>query len=641
MTRPVCPIRYSLLLLLIPTISAAQPSRESISALKQLTLDELLDVEVTTVSRQPQRLAEVASGIQVVTGELIRRSGATTLPQALRLAPNIQAAQVGSSYWTIGARGFNSNSTTSNKLLVQIDGRSVYSPLFSGTFWDTQDVFLPDVERIEVISGPGGAMWGANAVNGVISVLTKTAKDTQGTLLYAGGGNEERGFGGVRHGGRIGADGYYRVYLKHFDVDGTVRANGADARDRWVMTQGGFRADWEKTNHRLLTVQGDLYSGTIEVPNAPRGKLSGGNLLARWTQPLAGGTMTVQAYYDYAWRWAATTFADRLETVDVDAQHDFRLGEKHRIVWGLNYRFWRDYVRNTPAQAFLPPNADIQLGGVFVQDEIELVPERLRVSVGAKFEHNSYSGSDFSPSIRGAWLVAPAHTVWAAASRAVRTPSRLDRDFFQPPQAPFVVVGGDFHSEVLHAFELGWRGTVWDRFSGSLTIFHHDYADLRSLEPGSPIPFRFANGVEGESDGFELSLSGTLTRAWRWSASWTHLAQDRRPQSWSRDINRGMVEISDPENEFRLNTGFELARNIEVDLFLRRVDEVPQFANNVLSFIPAYTELDARIGWAPRENWELSLVGRNLLDSQHPEAGVPATRREIERSIYARCTWQF
>jgi iron complex outermembrane recepter protein len=625
-----------------PVFMAAETA-DGVHGYKKLTLQELMDVEVVSVSRRPEKLSETASAIYVITHEQIRRSGATNVPDALRLAPNLHVGQVSSSSWTIGARGFNSTNTTSNKLLVMIDGRSVYSPLFSGVFWDTQDVFLPDLDRIEVISGPGGATWGANAVNGIINVLTKSARETQGGLAYGGGGGEERRFGGVRYGGRVGAGGHYRIYAKHFDVDGFARPDGSDARDRHVMTQVGFRTDWDLSESAQLTVQGDAYNGWIAQPTAPRGELSGANLLARWTRTHSTDSqIQVQAYYDYARRWATNTFADWLETFDLDAQHQLSLGGRHRIVWGVNYRLWLDEVRNSPTQAFMPAADTVNLGSMFVQDEFELVPERLRVTLGIKLEHSDYSGFEYQPSARLAWLVTEKHTLWSAVSRAVRTPSRLDRDLYQPTRAPFVIAGGpNFSSEILWAYEAGWRGRFTERTSGAVTYFYHDYDDLRSVEPTGPLPLVFANGIEAQTYGVELSLEQEVTSWWRLRAAYALLRRELSYKPGGRDLNQLQSEISDPENEATLHTSFDLPGRIELDGSLRYVDDVPTFANGQRGFVPSYTELDARIAWHARDDLELSVVGRSLLDRQHRAAGAGPNRREIERSVHGKATWRF
>jgi iron complex outermembrane receptor protein len=476
----------------------AQRSAASAAAysLKRLTLEELMEIEVRTVSRHPEKLSETPASIRVITGEEIRRSGATVIPQALRLASQLHVAQVSSSYWTIGARGFNSSGTTSNKLLVMIDGRSVYTPLFSGTYWDSQDVFLPDVDRIEVINGPGGALWGANAVNGVISIITKRASETQGGLLYGGAGNEEQLLGGFRYGGRVGASGHYRVYARHLDFEGAIRTDGRDMRNRWVFSQAGFRADWNFAHDVEATFQGDLYTGWIAQPTSSRGEFDGGNLLGRVLKRFThDSTLTVQSYFDSARRGAPDTFADRIEQADVDVQHEMHLGvNQHTVVWGINHRTSRDRVRNLPTRAFIPATFTHRLYSAFAHAEFAVIPEQVRATAGVKFEYNNYSGSDILPNVRLAWLVSPQQTIWAAISRAVRTPSRLERDLFIPPTPPFLAAGGpNYGSEELWAYEVGWRGRLAEKTSTSITGFVHDYDDLRTLE--QPAPFVFANGL--------------------------------------------------------------------------------------------------------------------------------------------------
>lgn len=629
-----------LLALLAAPALAQSSAATSTTALKQLSLEELMDIEVTAVSRRPEKLRETAAAVRVITGEEIRRAGAASIPQALRLAAGLHAAQVGSNYWTIGARGFNSTATTSNKLLVMIDGRSIYSPLFSGVFWDTQDVFLDDVDRIEVVSGPGGATWGANAVNGVINLVTLDAQATQGTLFYGGAGTEERRFGGLRHGGRIG-QGHYRVYAKHFDVESTIRQNRADARDRWVLSHGGFRTDWQQSGGTHLTLQGDAYTGWIAQPTAARGELRGGNVLGRWTQPLVnGGEVQVQGYFDTARRSAPNTFGDRLDTFDLDTQHRLATRGRHELIWGINGRVSNDEIRNLPTQAFRPAKFTHRLLSAFVQDEIELSPNRLRLTLGAKFEHNNYSGSDFQPSARFAWIVNPHHTAWAAVSRAVRTPSRVDRDLFIPPNPPFTVAGGpNFGSETLVAYEAGWRGRLAPALASALTVFLHDYDDLRTAE--LPVPVTFGNGLKGKTYGVEWTADYAPAPWWRWSAGYTLLRKDLQLKPGSRDLNLGRTEISDPKHQAQLRTALDLTRSLQLDVMARWIGAVPTFAANTLGTVPAYSELDARLAWTVRDGLELAIIGRNLLDGSHPEAGAPNNRRELERSVSGKATWRF
>src|SRR5690242_8892434 len=328
---------------------AQQP--DSLGVLKRLSVEELMNVEVTSVSKRAEKLSQTASAIQVITQEEIRRSGASSLPEALRLATNLQVAQIDSRQWAISARGFNS--TSSNKLLVLIDGRAVYTPLFSGVFWDVQDVPLADIDRIEVISGPGATLWGANAVNGVINIITKDANDTQGLLLSGGGGTELRGFGAARYGGALGTHGHYRIYGGGFGRDPTALPNGQDAKDDWHLGQGGVRVDWDASTNSHFAVQGDLYDGRIAQPTASDIAVSGGNVMAKWSRTISEtATLAAQLYYDRTHRNIPGTFGEDLDTYDVDLQHQIRLGTRHNVVWGLGYRLINDHVANSAALAF-------------------------------------------------------------------------------------------------------------------------------------------------------------------------------------------------------------------------------------------------------------------------------------------------
>lgn len=640
--RPLSPT--ALLPLLVSALSCPAQSTAvpDIAKLKRLSLEDLMNLEVVSVSRHPEKAAETASAIRVVTGEEIRRSGAATLPQALRLASNLHAQQLSSSYWTISARGLNQTTATSNKLLVMIDGRTIYTPLVSGTYWDQRDVFLPDVDRIEVISGPGGSAWGANAVNGVINIRTKSSAATQGGLLYGGAGIEERVLGGFRYGGTLGESGHYRVYAKHLDYDGGQRSNGTDARNRWVLSQTGFRTDTQPFAGSSVVVQGDLYTGWIQQPTSARGELDGGNLTAKWTQAIApGSTFIAQAFYDSARRGAPTTFGDRLDTVDVDLQHESLFGrDRHRVVWGGGHRINNDKVRNLATQAFLPAELRHELTTAFVHTEWTLVPERLRLIVGSKYEHNTYSGAEHQPNVRVAWYFAPQQTLWAAVSRAVRTPSRVDRDLFIPPQPPFTAAGGpNFHSEELVAYELGWKGRLAARWTGAVTGFVHDYDGLRTLE--LPVPLMFMNGLDARTYGAEAFVQHRLSDAVNVNFGYTWFKRDFRLKAWSRDFNAGNVEIADPEHQAHVRVAVDLPARWELDLGARYVSSVPTLAARVVSAVPAYTELDARLGWTSESGWELSLIGTNLLDKAHPETGPVNNRREIERSVHGRVTWRF
>src|SRR5216110_1012805 len=401
----------------------------SASQLKQFSLEELLNLEVTTVSKRPEKLTEAASAIQVITQEDIRRSGATSIPEALRLASNLEVAQVDSRQWAISARGFNS--TTVNKLLVLIDGRTVYTPLYSGVFWDVQDIPLWDVDRIEVISGPGATLWGANAVNGVINVITRNSRDSQGLLVSGGGGTELRGFGNARYGGALSPTVHYRVYGTGFARQPTLLPSSLDAADGWHALQGGFRVDWDASPTNGVSVHGDLYDGRIGQPSAGDIAVSGRNLAARWSHTIsATSDVRTELYYDRTHRDIPGTFGEDLDTYDVDIQHRTELGERHDLVWGLGYRLINDRVVNSAVVEFLPPHVARQWFTGFVQDEIALVPNRLHVALGTKLEHNDYTGFEIQPSGRANWRLSPSGTLWAAVARALRTPSRIDRELF-------------------------------------------------------------------------------------------------------------------------------------------------------------------------------------------------------------------
>lgn len=639
-------LRYASLLVVLSCLqplgfTQSRGRDPGIARLKRFTLEELMDVPVHSVSRHSEKLSETPSAVRVITAEEIRRSGASTLPQALRLASNLQVAQVSASYWTIGARGFNASGTTSNKLLTLVDGRSVYTPLFSGTYWDSLDVFLPDVDRIEVISGPGGSAWGANAVNGVISVISKSSAETQGGLLYAGAGIEEQMLGGFRYGGKLGGKGHFRVYAKHLDFDGPIRSNGTDARNRWVLSQTGFRSDVQPGGGSDLTLQGDLYTGWIEQATSARGEYDGGNLLVRWIIPAGESTIAAKAYYDSARRGAPNSFGDRLDIVDLDLQQEVPFGRQpHRLVWGAGHRASSDRVRNLATQAFIPAEFTHRLWTAFAHAEFEVRPRTLRLTVGSKYEHNNYTGADHQPNVRLAWLLAPHQTLWTAVSRAVRTPSRVDRDLFIPPQPPFTAAGGsNFQSEILWAYEAGWRGRIGAGTTASLVGYFHDYHGLRTLE--LPLPLQFANGLDARTYGAEVFLRHDLTTSMSLTAGYTLLKKDFRLKTWSRDLNLGMVEEADPENQFQVRASADVARNWELDLSLRHIARVPTVATRVQSNVPSYTELDARLAWLPRHDLEVALIGTNLLDRAHPETGVANNLREIERSVHARFAWHF
>lgn len=641
----------------IPTATAVA---EDPSSYKKMSLEELMNQEVTSVSKRSEPYAQAPAAIQVITQDEIRRSGASSLPEALRLADNLNVAQKNSHDWGISARGFNTD--LANKLLVLIDGRTVYSPLDAGVFWNLQNVLLEDIDRIEVVSGPGGTLWGANAVNGVINVTTKSAKETQGTYLETGGGTDLRDFGGVRYGGKLAPDVYYRVYGMHFDRNNEVYDNGNPAPDSWDNSQGGFRIDAEPSEDNTFTVQGDYYNGGTEQPSNRHQQFYGGNLVTRWNHAISEDSdLSVQFYYDRTHFTLpvapvllspAGTFIDTLDTYDATLQHSFQAGDYNRIVWGVGYRFTHDEVENAPGLAFYPTTLEQNLPSAFIQDEI-MLRENLFLTVGTKFEHNDYTGVEVEPSSRIRWDITDKQMVWAAISRAVRMPSRIDRDLTQPtglaaPLPPSVLNGGaDFKSETVIAYELGYRAQISPTVSTTVSTFYNQYDNLRSTTPSPPpaflgFPLTIQNNIKGETYGVELGLTYQAYEWWRLHGGYNYLEEHLQVKSMQVDFSNGLNETSDPQHQFSLRSSMDLAHNVEFDTGLRWVDVLHNNNGPTRGNVPGYVELDVRLGWRPVENLELSIVGQNLLHDQHAEYGFPSpTRTEIERSVYGKITWRF
>jgi iron complex outermembrane receptor protein len=599
--------------------------------LADLSLEQLSSIQVTSVSKRSEWLADAAASIYVISAEDIRRSGAVTLPEALRLAPNLQVARADAPQYAITARGYNS--VLANKMLVMIDGRTVYSPLFSGVFWEAQDTLLEDIERIEVISGPGGTLWGSNAVNGVINITTRSSGETQGALAAAGMGNRHNE-AAFRYGGTIGGDGRFRVYGKLADEPQTKRANGAGLGDSWNRNQFGFRADWGGAA-QSFTFQGDAYSADIDQMPTTR-KLRGYNLLGRWSRQLSEGSdLRLQAYYDRVERDQPGAIREVLDTYDVEFQHGFRAGEQHRLLWGAGYRVAPDRVENLgPALAFRPNNRTQKRANVFVQDDFVLRPG-LTLTAGIKLESNEYTGLETLPSLRLAWKAAPAHLVWGALSRAVRAPSRIDRELFSPANPPhFLLAGGpNFESEIANVAELGYRGQPFANFSFSATAFHRRFDRLRSAEP-SPAGPVFVNKIEGRTTGLETWAALSISKTWRLKAGYTMQNQKRTLVDGSTDV-AGLAALgNDPSHWWQLRSSWDLGPRVEFDLMARGVGALPNPA------VPAYTAVDARLGWRVTSAVELSLAAQNLFDRSHPEWGVAAGRPEFQRGIFAKLLWR-
>jgi iron complex outermembrane receptor protein len=619
--------------LLAVTLAAASAAAMAdgpvrLSSLADLSLEQLTNIEVTSVSRRAEPLADAPASIFVIGADDIRRSGATSIPEVLRLAPNLVVARADANQYAISARGFNN--VLANKLLVLIDGRTVYTPLFSGVFWEAQDVLLEDVERIEVISGPGAALWGANAVNGVINIITRAASQTHGALAALVGGNLENG-ARTRYGAALGDNGDYRIYAKYFHRANTEMANGTPIRDASDHAQVGFRSDWKWTRD-TLTFQGDAYFGDIDQAPATR-HIAGGNVLARWDRRFDDGSaLQVQSYLDQTHREHPNAFLENLSIFDIDAQYSLRPIAGHAFLLGIGYRYARDRVGNSAAQAFLPPDRSLDWGNAFVQDEITL-PNDVELTLGGKVETNAFTHVEFLPNARLGWRPARDKFVWGAVSRAVRAPSRIDRELNIPGSPPFALAGnGTLESEVATAYELGYRAQPIPALSWSITLFHEEYDRLRSIRPqaGGAV---FDNAIEGRSTGVETWATWRVAPTWKLAGGLTAMRERLHVRSGAVDAGGLAALGNDPAAWWSLRSSIDVTPQHDLDVTVRHVGALANPA------VPAYTTVDARFAWHPGRQWEVALVMTNLFDPRHPEWGTAAARAEFERGVFLRVRW--
>jgi iron complex outermembrane recepter protein len=614
-------------------VSEGAPVTGSSKSLKHLSLEALMDLDITTVSRRPEPYQQAAAAIQVVTAEDIHRSGATSLPEALRLAPNLEVAQINSHDWAISARGFNN--TTANKLLVMIDGRNIYTPLYAGVFWDAQAVLLEDIDRIEVVSGPGGTLWGANAVNGVINIVTKSSRETQGLYVSGAAGTFMQDYGAVRYGGMLTSNLYYRVYAERWDRNGAQAQNGSTVPDRWNFTQGGFRTDYYPNNGDVMTVQGDAYYGL--EGHGPSTNINGQNIIGRWSRKLsAESDLQLQAYFDRTWRHVPMGFNEDLKTYDVDFQHRFQLGERNNLLWGLEYRDYDDNTMTPPGAilTFLDPHRNLQLFSGFVQDEITIVPDQVKVTVGTKLEHNDFSGWEIQPSGRVAWTPNQQHTLWGAISRAVRSPSRIDADLAANTPALTLVNNPNFDSEKLTAFELGYRFAPDHDMSFSVSTFYNVYDQLRSVNTNLATGnFMLGNNFRGETAGVEISANYRPIDNWRLRGGYTYLYKHLRSDG-TPGVAASVREGDDPEHQVLVQSIVDLPYHLQFDTVGRYVDRLSD------PRVPAYLTADVRIGWLFAKNFELSLVAQNLT-GPHGEFSSGVTTVDIPRSYYAMLKYRY
>jgi iron complex outermembrane receptor protein len=618
----------------------------STQSMVDMSIEELSNIQITSVSKKPQRLLDAAASVFVITQDDIARAGATSIVEALRLAPNLQVGQVSASGYAVSARGMNGSANSApNKLLVLIDGRSVYSPLFSGVFWDVQDVVLEDIDRIEVISGPGATLWGVNAVNGVINVITRHASHSQGTLAAIGAGS--RGYDAAfRQGGTSAGGIHYRVSGKVFDRRHLELAGGAPVKDAWQRSKLGFRLDWQGGADQLM-VEGNAYRGDAQQPlpgaisvsgSAPlldNIATAGGDLIARWQRSLAdGASLSVQAYFDRTMRDVPPSFSEQLNIADLQVQHSLAPQGMHSWVWGANARISRDRVTNSAFVAFLPAQLQQRWTSLFAQDEIQL-GDKLRLTMGARIERNDYTGNEFLPSVRLAWKADDNHLLWGALSRTVRAPSRLDRDTFIPGRPPFLLDGGhNVVSEVARVAEVGVRGQAGPALSYAATLYHNDYNHLRTQEIAPSRTFvLFDSKMQGQATGIELWGSYQASKAWRLSAGMAALHERFSLLPGSNDTVSVTTSGKDPAYSAQLRSSLALASNVDFDVAVRRVAALRS------PDVPAYTAVDMRLGWQVQPNLNLSLALQNL-NGSHAEYGPPATRAEAPRALAFRLVWR-
>lgn len=625
-----------------------------------LSFKDLSELQVTSVSRREEKVMSAASAVYVITGEQIRRSGATTLPDALRLAPGLHVAQVDGNTWAISARGFNS--TTANKLLVLIDGRSVYTPLYSGVFWDVQNVLLENIDRIEVIRGPGGATWGANAVNGVINIIRKPAAETQGTHLSAGAGTELRGFASARHGGTLGEHGYYRLSGQHFNRDDLATTSGMDSGDDLHMGHASFRADWHPTERDGFVLSSDAYAGegrelsTISSLTPPfqtnqrdHTDVGGGNVQASWRRRVTPENgYRFQAYYDRTSRHIPVLFEETRDTYSAEFEQEFKALPRHAMVWGAGFRMTTDEVQDYFGVDFDRDADTLRVYNAFLQDEISLT-RNLNLILGTKLEYNDYSHLELQPSGRVAWTISDRHFVWGAVSRAVRTPTRLDRDIqvsavVNPvPTVTSFRGRDDFETEELIAYEAGYRSALTKNVSVDIATFYNDYDNLRTIEPGSPfpesnpvphtvVPFYLENKGSAKSYGIEVAPQAQINPWWLLRAHYSYLHLRFHLDESSRDTLTTPMEENDPVHQLVLSSIMNLPRNFEFDAVLRYVDELANLD------VESYAVADLRLAWRGIPNLEAELIGRNLLERRHPEF---RSGSEVQHGVLGRLSWDF
>jgi len=628
--------------------------------LTQLPLEDLMNVEVTSVSKKKQNISDAPAAVSVISADDISRSGYDTIPDLLRLAPGVDVARINSFSWAVGVRGLNDQ--FSNNLLVLQDGRSLYNSLFGGVYWDTVDYVLADLDRIEVIRGPGATLWGANAVNGVINITSKDSRDTQGWLLSLRGSNDDSDLS-ARYGGRLSDDTTYRAYFKAKYDNSLDDASGGRAGDDWYGLRGGFRIDKHPSDDDTFTLQGDLGENRIRqpseavIPTAPFSMATTvsrtdatGNLLARWDHRSGDNSdFSLQVYYDYLEALYLPVNYNQ-NTFDIDFHQRFKLGRSDELTWGLGYRLVNSDFKATPDVVFNPSSRNDNLYSAFVQDTLTLQPERWFVTIGSKFEHNDYTGFEIQPSVRLLWKPDKQNSVWAAASRAVSTPVRVDTDttrLLVPFQGVETDILGnrDESSEELAAYELGYRAQPVKDVSVDICSFFNNYNRLLSLEPGVPVlgpplivPTKLANNINGDTFGGEVSATWHVTENWRLTGSYSLLEARFHAGDAANAVSAKNDEGSAPRNQAQIHSYLDITRNLQFNAGVSYVGRVPEFD------IPAYVATDLGLVWRPKDSMEFSVGVTNLFDNHHPEYAVTAGQgiaSEVPRTVYAQVNYKF
>jgi iron complex outermembrane recepter protein len=604
---------------------------------KKLTLEELLDINVTSVARKPEPLAQTAAAISVITSDDIRRTGVTSIAEALRLVPGMQVARINASNWAISVRGFSS--VLSDKMLVLIDGRTVYSPIFAGVFWELQDLVLDDIDRIEVVRGPGATLWSnTNAVNGIVNIITKSAHQTQSVSMNAtGGGAETLAVTSLRVGHAYNADTSYRFYGKYSYQDQLVLLDGTAAQDSSRFGRVGFRIDSSRGPNEI-TLQGDSYRGYEGVFGFPDAKMLGGDAFGRWNRQIANdSSIQLQISYQRLLRRVQPNTDIRQRILDIDWQHQLKLASNN-LTWGAAYRWNDDATFPTPALNFDPDRRTYPLVTAFIQDEIPLLQNRLKLQVGSKFEHNDFSGFEIQPSVRASWQVRPDKFLWGAVSRAVRTPTRFDQDSSVNVLGLTLVGNKNFEPENLVAFETGYRSKLTQRISADVATFFNVYDNLRTGEVVGfrPPQARFFNNLDEKTYGVEFSGNYDALESLRFRTGYWYLGKRLRMEPGHVDFFGNNIEGNDPKHQFFIRASADLPKRVELDSTLRFVSSLPNPP------VPRYFELDTRVGWNPTPSVELSVIGRNLLHARHLEFDQPnPVTEQVQRDVYGRIAVRF